>query len=186
MCGGACGGGWPLGGSGSGGGGRIGSDGVWRRAHRTKNTHCHPCCLRVLWTVGRTKVGTPMGENQCRVPIDHSRQELAVDFQWPRALNLSCVWHESCKSRVSTLYWAAQSYSILRKKHCTCHWEPCHQASLLEQGPRRVPGLLGVLGRLRSKVEVGYIWRGCRGLSSTQKGRNWEAPLPDGIAGPSH
>lgn len=181
MCGGACGGGWPLGDSGGGGGGR--SDGVWRRTHRIKNTHCHPCCPQVLWTVGRTEVGTPMGENQCRAPIGHSRQELAVDLQWLRALNLSYVWHESCKSRVSALYQAAQSYPILRQKHCTCHWEPCHQASLLEQGPIRVPGSLEHLVDSRSKVEVGSIRRGCRGSSSTQKGRKWEAPLPDGIAG---
>lgn len=80
----------------------MGSGGAWTGTQRVKNI---ACCPQVLWTMGSTEVRAPTSESQCRAPIGHSREGLAVGLQWPRDLNVSCVWHEPYKSRVSAPSW---------------------------------------------------------------------------------
>lgn len=84
-----------------GGSGGEGSEWYYLERDPQDKEHCHPCHPQVLWTMGSTEVRASTSESPCRAPIGHSREGLAMGFQWPRDLNVSCVWYEQPVSPAS-------------------------------------------------------------------------------------
>lgn len=115
-----------------------------------EDTCCHPCCPRVLWTAGNTEVRTPMGEGQCGLPVDGSRQGLAGDLRWPRVLNLSCVWHEPYGIRGSALRWGSPI-------SCDSRTETLHLSLGAILSPAAPPGT-GANKSPRAPWALGQLW----------------------------
>lgn len=124
-----------------------------------------------LWPVGSTEVGTPTGESQCRPSFGCSREELAGELQWPRALNMFCVWDDSFKISVSTVLGSPVSPdSGTKTLHLLGAGHPVTRSSVMELGLTRVPGLFVALAQIQE-------WGGSGGHV---KGMYWVTEHPDG------